>query len=256
MSPKKYIVILGGIVVISAFVLIYLDSEKANTGINPSTLDPGVSLSLPGQTSTTTRVAEDVEAPLPPVPDLDRPLVFSIETPELTRSQINVRRNDLVLELKENPNYLNNWLDLGAIYKTAGDYEGAAIYWEYASLIRPKNYVSFSNLGYLYHFYVKDYPRAELNLKKSVENEPTYMAGYRGLYDLYTLSYREKLGEVPKILNYGLAKNPNDYNLLILLAQYYRDNGMRSEAKTYYEKALAVAPPEFKMAISEEINKL
>ena len=103
MSPKKYIVILGGIVVISAFVLIYLDSEKANTGINPSTLDPGVSLSLPGQTSTTTRVAEDVEAPLPPVPDLDRPLVFSIETPELTRSQINVRRNDLVLELKENP---------------------------------------------------------------------------------------------------------------------------------------------------------
>ena len=144
--------------------------------------------------------------------------------------------------------------------KTIGDYAGAREAWEYANAIRPGNYVSFSNLGDLYHYYIKDYPKAEENLLQAIKNEPSHIGSYRALVDLYTQSYTEKLGEVPSVLSDGLKKNPDNYDLLIMFASYYKNAGDKVNAISYYNKAIAVADKfgqsAMKQTLLDEIKNL
>ena len=49
-----------------------------------------------------------------------------------------------------------------------------------------------SNLGDLYHYYLKDFAQAEMYLKQAIANEPANAFLYKNLADLYTLSYKEK----------------------------------------------------------------
>jgi Tfp pilus assembly protein PilF len=195
-----------------------------------------------------------------PVPDLDRPVTFTVQFSDSDQEKIKAQAAELSAALKKDANSLTNWLGLGVLRKAIGDYEGARQAWEYANAIRPKNYVSFSNLGDLYHYYLKDYPKAEENLKQAIKNEPSNIAAYRALADLYTQSYTEKLSEVPNVLNLGLKSNPEHYDLLILMASYYKNAGDKVNAKLYYERALAAADKlgmtDMKKVISDEIQKL
>ncbi|MEK7558431.1 MAG: hypothetical protein AAB507_01230 [Patescibacteria group bacterium] len=177
---------------------------------------------------------------IPKAPSLDRPVYFNANLSEEVKKILTDRISADIAMLKKNIGDIETWILLGADYKAAGDYGGARLAWEYANAIRPANYVSFSNLGDLCHFYLKDYPCAEKNLLISIKNEPAYIAGYRALYDLYALSYKEKFSEAPKILLKGLAVNPKSVDLMILLAQYYRDTGDKGNALLYYDKAIAL----------------
>ncbi|MFA5841346.1 MAG: hypothetical protein WC835_00015 [Candidatus Paceibacterota bacterium] len=194
------------------------------------------------------------------VPDLNRAITFTITLSDSEKEKIIARASELTGLLKKDANSLDNWLALGLLRKTIGDYEGARQAWEYASAIRPKNSVSFRNLGDLYHYYLKDYPKAEFNLKQSVKNDPLYIGTYRALVDLYIQSYTNKLSEVPNVLADGLKSNPNQYDLLIMMATYYKNAGDKTNAKIYYERALSVADKSgmtsMKQIITDEIQKL
>jgi len=74
--------------------------------------------------------------------------------------------------IKENPEYFNGMIQLGTLKKAIGDFEGARDIWEYASLKRPQNSVSFVNLGELYWRYLRQYDKAEMNFKTSIKNDP------------------------------------------------------------------------------------
>lgn len=141
--------------------------------------------------------------------------------------------------LKKNPEDLNSWLELGLRYKMAGDYREAREVWEYSASLTPSDYISLANLGDLYRSYLKDYGKAEVNLLKAVKNKPDFIGGYRSLYELYYYSYKEKIAEAPKILLQGLTANPKSVDLMILLAQYYRDADDKTNALFYYDKAIS-----------------
>ena len=121
--------------------------------------------------------------------------------------------------VKKNPNDIN-WIDLGIQRKQLGDYEGARDVWEYAKAMEPGNIVPWNNLGDLYHFYLKNYAKSEENWKKTIALKPDYAQGYRGLYELYTYSMKEKASEIPVMLKQGLVKNPGASDLKALLAEY------------------------------------
>ena len=127
---------------------------------------------------------------------------------------------DLSLQLKSEPNYLQGWLQVGILRKFLGDYDGASLAWQYASLIRPQEYIAFSNLGDLYHYYLKDFPKAEKYLRRAVDVKPDYVAGYKNLFDLYTLSYKEKKNLAESVLLEGIKKNPGDNYLQGILTSY------------------------------------
>lgn len=121
--------------------------------------------------------------------------------------------------LRKNTQSFDGWILLGTLYQQVGDYEGARQVFEYLSAIAPKNTVSFNNLGILYHYYLKDYPKAEANFLKAIENDPTYVMSYRNLFDLYSLSYKTNTTAAADIIKRGLKSNPNNQDLLNLQEQ-------------------------------------
>lgn len=255
-------IVLAVIVFAAAGIYLYEDTvavrERNGTvdGENLPEVSLATSTAYSSKSSTTAKKGDEEVVVSLPLPNLSRPYSIPSSFPEEFRKNITSSIQETVARLKINPGLLADWLSLGVYYKTIGDYEGAREAWEYASAIRPKNYISFSNLGDLYHYYLKDYPHAELNLLKVVANEPTNIASYKNLYDLYTLSYKEKAPEAPRILERGLMSNPHSTDLLSLLGDYYRLNGNPTIARTYYLKALEESKNQGNTSLQGTFEKL
>ncbi len=159
----------------------------------------------------------------------------SAEAQKIIRAQI----TDLVKKLTVSPGVLNDWLSLGLYRKMAGEYGLSKEAWGYAKKLQPTDKQAYNNLGDLYQYYLKDMANAEINWKKTIALDVKFIAGYRNLYNLY--SQNKQSDQARAVLESGLAKNPQSIDLLVLLGTYYRDQGQKDTARTYYEKALAEA---------------
>lgn len=142
-----------------------------------------------------------------------------------------------------NPDMLDPWLQAGLIKKMIGDYEGARDTWEYASLIRPANSISFKNLGELYWHYLPDFPKAEKNFQIAIANEAELFDAYISLSDLYRYSYTEKSDLADDVLLDGLSKNPKqERDFVSYIARYYKETGSTGKAIEYYERLFRLEP--------------
>lgn len=171
------------------------------------------------------------------VPDLNKPIIFGNNISDEEKKKTTEKINKLTKELKKDNNLFSNWIELGLYKKLIKDYDGAREVWEYTSLIWPKNNISFSNLGDLYHFYLKDFPKAEQNLRTAIENNKSNTQTYIALHELYKYSYKQDTTLAVDILLEGLTQNPNNIDLLITLAAYYKEVGNTINAKEYYTQA-------------------
>lgn len=144
--------------------------------------------------------------------------------------------------VKENPSFFNEWIQLGLMKKIIGDFEGARDAWEYASLIRPKNSISFANLGELYWRYLRIYPQAEINFKASIKNDPNDPGTYVSLSELYFYSLKEKDDLADDILLQGIAANPHNMDLPRSIARLYEKSGQYAQAIEWWQKVLASDP--------------
>lgn len=221
MINKKNLGIIGLIVLtVVAGVLIYRDTRGSKieiTGDAPDTLkNLGIEMTGDGKVE----MVPIEERKLPPAPTIVRPTNYlSTNSPEVNKIVL-ANLEKAIAAIKKDPKSAMNWIELGIQRKTLGDYEGARDAWEYAKAIEPGNLVPWNNLGDLYHFYLKNYVKSEENWKKTIALKPDYMQGYRGLYELYTYSMKEKIGEIPVMLKQGIAKNPDATDLKVMLSDY------------------------------------
>lgn len=248
-KSKQKIIILG-ILIIAALVGYYINRDAKNR-ITVPVPDTGIQ-------ATGDYTIEQI--PLDPSlqgkqPNLDRPIAFGPEVTTEVKKMITENIADLVTKLKSDGTKVDDWISLGVQMKVAGDYEGAREAWEYAALLSPAYYVTFSNLGDLYTHYIKNYPKAEQNLKKAISLKTDYIAGYRSLYELYRYSYKEKADLAPQILKNGLAKNPKSTDLMVLLAQYYKETGDKTQALKYYNQALIKAEAQKNTALIDLLKQ-
>ncbi len=230
------VILLGGYIYNSKY------SNPTNDENTSTSTTESIELELTDGLPVEFEYSDDVTISVEPVtqvsniPDLDRPIVFILETTEDQKTKITKKINEITERLKKDPNSLDDWVNLGANRKLIGDNVGAVEAWMYASEISPLNIVPLNNLGNIYHYQIKDYSKAEEYFKKAVEVGSTYVSSYTNLFELYTLSYKQDTDSAEQILLEGLENNPNQINLLITLATYYRDNGDNKNAITYYEK--------------------
>jgi len=168
---------------------------------------------------------------------LNRDVVINIEMTDERKEKWTGDLTQVKKDLEANLDSLQNWLQLGLLFKSAGDYEGARDIWEYASVIRPSNSISFHNIGDVNHYYLKNFEEAEKNYLKAIENAPAQFFTYNNLYELYRYSV-EDMDKAEKILLRGIDDNPMDPYLMILLGIFYEETGKTSDALFYYEKAL------------------
>lgn len=175
------------------------------------------------------------------IPDLNEPIVFNDIFSDEEKKIITKKINKLIEELKKDNNLFFNWIELGLYRKSIKDYIGAKDVWEYASKIRPQNNISFANLGNLYHYYLKDFTKAEQNLRLAIENDKQNTGAYIALHELYKYSYKQDTDLAVEVLLEGLTENPNNTDLLITLANYYKEKDNTENAKKYYKQALTEA---------------
>lgn len=200
-------------------------------------------------------VADRTKEPF--VPDLDRPLIIKNSLNEEILQRVTADIANIVAALKENSNQFDLWTQLASLRKLIGDYLGARDALDFANQLGPKNSVGYSMLANLYWSELKDYPKAEKNFLKVIENDPSDTGVYRNLSDLYRYSYTQKADQADDILLKGLQTNLNHRDLISYLAAYYRDTGNTVEARKYLEKLLAMTTdPQMRLQIQSDLRKL
>ena len=230
---------------------------------------PSVVVPAPGaETGTTTKVISPTTTdknPAPPevaVPpyhgralDEIRPILAEVNVfSGAEREEIYGQISTYAKGVTENPDYFFWLIQVGLLKKVIGDYIGARDAWEYAGMIRPANSVSFANLGELYWHYLSDFPKAEMNFKKSIQNKPDDPATYQSLADLYWYSLKEKADQASEILKQGIAANPGDVNLIKALAALYQRQNDYPNALLWWQKVLESEPNN--TGVAQEIDML
>lgn len=184
-------------------------------------VDDGVVLNIdPNATSTViggytiTRVDGEPGA----APSVDRPVTISAALSAEAAATLRMLMQELLAELKANPDRADLWLQLGVHRKIAGDYAGAIEAWQYVATGAPSSisYIAHSNLGGLYMGELKDYPKAEVNYKAAIALSPKHVAAYLDLASLYRYLYKTNTSAAADIVAEGLANNPNNPDLLAL----------------------------------------
>lgn len=237
----------AGIIVVSLFIFkdIRQGQEMRIGKDNHATSTAGAGDMLPIEKSTASSSENGAVSGIDlsdKVPSLDRSLEVKTQLlPQIAEDTKNELQT-LSQGLKENYDFLNGWLQLGALRRLIGDYEGAREALEFATLLRPENYVAFHNLGDLYGFQFKNYSKAEENFLKAIAKEPKDVDAYKSLAMLYQYSYTQKRDQTDDILLRGIEVAPDRTDLLAMLARYYVEIGDTVNARIYYNKALEIEP--------------
>lgn len=211
---------LTAIVVIAAFALGYYFYDDYKKTREAATA--GTTSQEENNASTSLEVVSDDDAGKEtagiPAPSLNRPIVYPSDMAPQIKEDNESKISAIINALKSDPNSFNNWIDLGLYRKLLEDYEGARQAWEYASILRPQSPASFSNLGILYGYYLKDAPKAENNFLKAIENDPKDINFYFQTYDFYKDVMKDPI-RAKAIIETGLKNNPEDKDLESMLKE-------------------------------------
>ncbi len=155
----------------------------------------------------------------PPAPSLDRPYTPPASAPASIQAEDKAAVAAAIAELKKNPDYITQWLQLALYYKNAGDYEGAEEVWIYATKAWPTDPVAYNNLADLYQNYLRDYPKAVTYWNKLIAIKPDSVAAYINLATLYRINLQDT-AKAKATLQAGLKANPNNADLQHALQSY------------------------------------
>lgn len=145
-------------------------------------------------------------------------------------------------------------LDMGAIKKYVGDYEGARDIWIFMGEQRPLNSISFGNLGDLYAGFLKEPENAEAAYLKAIENDPEDINFYINLSDLYRYEFEGGEEKVKELLTKGVEANPEQADLFTYTASFYSEIGENEKAIEYFEKAIELNPNN--QTVIDEVKRL
>ena len=255
--------LLGGI-----FYIIYNDYKQIKLPLDDTvtkiatTTPPAVNLStatskvpVVGAKDNKKASVEDKDILAFPIPNLDRYYSVPVSLDKSIAEQTVREISSTVASLKKDPAQFNKWLELALLRKIVEDYSGAEEIWLFTAKEWPDSSISHTNLGDLYAFYLKDYPKAEISLKRVIEIEPHNVSAYRNLYMLYANQYTEKKLEAVPILLSGIKNNPKSTDIIVLIASHYKDNGDSAKAKEYYNMALPLALAQNNAFLIDFLNK-
>jgi len=157
----------------------------------------------------------DIAMSLPPgakVPNLDRPVTFPQGMSEASKNKIKKDIGEIVKNLKENPNALAPWIELGLLRKSIEDYEGAKEAWEFAKVIRPGDWIAYHNLADLYGYYIHDERKSEQNILLAIEKAPKQAQLYVKASEIYVDIFNDTKKAIA-VLEKGLAELPGNAQL-------------------------------------------
>jgi len=177
MQTKHYIWLAAAIGIIIGVIgwLIFVSktavapaSSTASTTITD--LGNGVKIQTTGDV-TITPVNDRTNAPKPPAVVA---LSVSADIPADVKAALETQYASYAAKIKTAPTRVDLWLQLGVVYKIAGQYSATASAWTYVaqSGSSPSNYVAYGDLGDLYLNFTHEYAKAEASYKAALALNP------------------------------------------------------------------------------------
>lgn len=250
MSSKRTAIILVSILVISLGLATasYTIGKKAHNAEMTTTVDSATSTDSSSSPITITssngasgykvKVISSSVQTAPTHPQIDRPLAFASTVTNDQKTAFQDAANKLQAMLKNDPTSGALWINLGTVRKMAGDYEGAKEAWEYVAAAAPNNTGALSNLADLYANFLKDNAKAESYYEKVISLAPQSTDAYKDLATIYaTMNTSVANNRAEEILAQGIDANPRAFDLRLILARLYRQEGDMTDAKLEYSYA-------------------
>lgn len=218
-------------------------TEEKNTDVS---LDiEGGSTSTPEYTIEMLPEEEDMR------PSLSHSAQFKASLPENVRTLLTTKIATAQENLREDSSSGSDWLELGVLYYTAGDFQAAREVWEFLTKVAPNDTTAFDNLGKLYHYDLKDYPQSEEYFRESLRINSGLLAPYLELHNLYRYSYKTDTTAAVDILKDAMAVFPEDLRLYFTLGAYYASTGNTEQARATFTEGLNKARDEGDVALVE-----
>ena len=198
-----------GLALLGGFYIWFDLKDSTNSAVNIATNSTG-STSLPAQTGSpqaSSTPAGTPEVKNVPIPALPFPVQVKAELSAEVRERALADIQEIILRLRENPDRQDLWINLGLQRKLIGDFPGAGDAWQYASEIRPKDFIPHNNLGDLYAYDLNDFKKAEEHYRLSIKLEPSVIMVYDKLYELYRFKIKND-AKARAVLEEGIKKNP------------------------------------------------
>lgn len=267
---KIAVLVFGGIVIIVLLVvlIVFPAPQEKNTGTDVATttatstktIDVGDGVSLEVPEGITIEKVPASEGTSIERPSLDRPVTIPDYFPEDAAKNAATKIAEAIALIEEDPTSFDHWLQLAVLRYQIEDYEGAIEIYDYLNIVNPENDVAFMNLGNLYHLQLRDFEKAEKNLRQAITNNSTNVLAYTSLYELYRDSYKTDTDLAEQTLLEGLSVMPDELNLLLALGDYYKRQDRIKEAIDVLKRAEAKADSTGDTAtrdrVAAEINEL
>lgn len=193
-------------------------------------------------------------------PSLERNIQFGESIPENVRAMLETQAVDLRNSLAEDVRRADAWFNLGIVYHTANDYEGAKEIWEFLIQVIPNSTTAYDNLAKLYHFSIPNFSKSEEYFNQSLSVDPENINAYLGLFELYRFSYKTETGAAEDVMNRTIAQFPERLDLPLTLGVYYRERGDFTKAREVLteglDKARDAGDVSMITAFGEEIGRL
>jgi|GEM_PF-460597 len=248
-QTQKTILIGGAILVLILFLaLIFIPKEQdAPVGsievedVTDTASTSGIIINEEGVIAVEGGTVDIIEVEQPvsiSAPDFNRPITIPDYYPKDAAQIVATKIADAIIALEKDSESFENWLTLGNLRNQTEDYEGAAEIYEYLTKTKSDSSIPYTNLGNIYHYHLKNFPKAEENYKTAIEKSPENESAYVELHALYKNVYKTETTLAEDTLLSGLVQKPNSINFMLLLGTYYKDKGDTSNQLLYLNKAL------------------
>jgi tetratricopeptide (TPR) repeat protein len=195
-------------------------------------------------------------------PDLAHQVVYGASVPANVRTIIDGKIADEKKILTDDPLKADDWFQLGVLYHSANDYAAARDVWLFLTKViaAPDSAVAYDNLGRLYKFDLKDFPKSEAMFQASIKANPNSITPYIELAELYQYLYKTDTTAAIDILKQAGAKFPDNPDPYSTLAQYYRNKADYADARVAYKEAIkranAAGNDQLVLALTAEMNAM
>lgn len=226
--------------VLALVVIVGIVSVASRSAHSP---EQNVATSTSGDAASTAKGDYTIEqVPLPTLeslmPNLGHAIAFGASVPSDARVVLQKSIDAVTTRLTKDPTSAADWYNLAIYYHEADDFDAAAAVWKFLVRVLPNNSLAYENLGKLYHFDLKDYPKAESYFTQAIAINQNNWDLYNELYELYVYSYKQGGSAAVDILNKAAAALPTSSAPYFTLGTYYRDKGDAADARAAFEKAM------------------
>ncbi|MBI4053853.1 MAG: hypothetical protein HY397_00820 [Candidatus Doudnabacteria bacterium] len=143
----------------------------------------------------------------------------------------------------DNPDNADAWFDFGYTKDFLNDHAGAVAAWEKSYELQPLSFLITGNLANTYQYFLRDFVKAEVYYKKTLELKPDLTGAYSGLLDLYRFNLPDKKDQVEPLALQAAENDPaNSGHYYSTLVDFFMRDSDIVKAKEYLKKIQFVRP--------------